>query len=284
MNRKWVLAVALALAAVSAGAAPAVAATLYAGGTEKYSVAFKAEGAKRYVMQFAGRTHCYYTEPEEAVGGGGFSAFPAPKLMRKGPRSYVAHEYGGGMYESSIAEIRAEFDGDGVTGKFSYDYSLESFHCDTGFVEKPFEATRYQPLGTPGTAPPERGERRVYYGKRGPIELFLRQPGEEVGGIRGTFAPRCPLGKGKAVPARHALFRRPAFAELEKGSFRRQVVHKGKARSGTRYEETISLSGRVQREAVTGSYLRVRTSKPSGQRCVTGPIPFRAMRYMPARG
>jgi len=251
INGRWLLAV--ALVAMLPGAGSASAAALYAGSTEKYSVAFKAEGAKRYVMQFAGRTHCYYTEPEESVGGGGFSAFPAPKLMHEGPHGgFAAHEYGGDSYSLSIAEIRGDFSGDAVSGS--------------------------APAGSP-----KRGEKRVYYGKRGPIEIFLRKTGAEVGGIRGTFVPRCPLGKGRSVPAQHALFRRPAFAKLERGSrFLRRVAHQGRTRSGGRFEETIAIAGRVRGDAVVGTYRRVRTSEPDGERCVTGPLPFRAVRYLPA--
>ena|GEM_PF-2957372 len=281
ITARWLLAV--ALVAMAPGAGSASAAALYAGSTEKYSVAFKAEGAKRYVMQFAGRTHCYYTEPEESVGGGGFSAFPAPKLMHEGPHGFAAHEYGGDSYSLSIAEIRGDFSADAVSGKYAYEESEESFHCDTGFTQRPFEASRYRPIGSALAGSPKRGEKRVYYGKRGPIEIFLRKTGGEVGGIRGTFVPRCPLGKSRSVPAQHALFRRPAFAKLEGGShFLRRVMHKGRTRSGKRFEETIAIAGRVRRDAVLGTYRRVRTSEPDGDRCVTGPLPFRAVRYLPA--
>ncbi|HEX6781491.1 MAG TPA: hypothetical protein VF125_05605 [Solirubrobacterales bacterium] len=283
IDAKWLLAV--ALVAMAPGAGDASAAALYAGSTEKYSVAFKAEGPQRYVMQFAGRTNCYYTEPEENVGGGGFSAFPAPELMHEGPHGFAAHEYGGDSYSLSIAEIRAEFNRDGVSGKYAYEESEESFHCDTGSVQRPFEASRYRPIGSVLAGSPERGEKRVYYGKRGPIEIFLRKTGREVGGIRGTFVPRCPLGKGRSIPARHALFRRPAFAKLEEGArFLRRVAHEGRTRAGGRFKETIAITGRVRRDAVLGTYLRVRTSRPDGDRCVTGPIPLRAVRYLPERG
>jgi len=284
MQRRLMLAAVLTLVAALAGAGSAAAAALYAGSTEKYSVAFKAEGAKRYVMQFAGRTHCYYTEPEEDVGGGGFSAFPAPKLMHVGPHGFAAHEYGGDSYSLSIAEIRAEFDGDSVSGKYAYEESEESFHCDTGSLQKPFQASRYRPIGSALAGSPERGEKRVYYGKRGPIEIFLRKTGGEVGGIRGTFVPRCPIGRGKSIPDQHALFRRPAFAKLKNGSgFQRRVAHEGRTRAGERFKETIEIAGRVRKDAVVGTYLRVRSSEPGGERCVTGPVPVRAVRYLPER-
>jgi hypothetical protein len=283
MKRKLILVVAVALVAALVGTGSAVAMTLYAGDTEKYSVAFKAEGTKRYAMQFAGRTHCYYTEPPSDIGGGGFSAFPAPKLMRDGRRGFVAHEFVGDGYSLEESTIQADFSSEGVTGRFSYYYSEGTFHCDTGSYEKPFEARRYQPMGSADAAAPTRGEKRVYYGKKGNDEIFLRMSGAEIGGIRGTFVPRCPLGKGREIPDQHALFPRPASAKVDNGSFRRRVVRGGRTRSGTGYKETIALTGRVQRDAVTGTYIRVRTTKPGEERCVTGPVPFRAVRYLPAR-
>ncbi|HEX3243327.1 MAG TPA: hypothetical protein VHQ97_09620, partial [Solirubrobacterales bacterium] len=71
------------------------------------------------------------------------------------------------------------------------------------------------------------------------------------------------------------------------GDFRRQVEVSGKTRSGTRFRESISIAGHVEGQAITGTYLRVRISKPKKgrrQRCATGPLPFRAVRYLPVAG
>lgn len=290
MNRKIQMILAMALiAALSCAASARAETSIYLGDAKEYSVAFKAEGAELYVMQFAGTTDCYYTEPHEDVGSGGFSAFPAPKLMREGPRGFTAEEsFSISMWGGARALIRAELGDDMVTGDFSYDESEESFHCDTGFSPDPFQALRYQPMGAMGAAEPAAGEKRLYYGSEGAIEVFIRKVGGEVAGIRGAFVPPCPLGGGKATPARHALFGRPTFAKLgEKEGFRRRVVHQGRTRAGAGYKKTISLTGRVEEGAVTGSYRRVRTVKRAGkqrQRCVTGPLTFRAVRYLPARG
>ena len=267
------------------GVASAASPTIYVDDAKEYSVAFKAEGARFYVMQLAGTTHCYYTEPHEDVAPGAFTAFPAPKLMRSRRNGFVAGETFGSDLGLAHAGIRAELSGDTVTGNFSFEESLESFHCDTGFFGVPFEASRYARIGSAMATAPARREVRAYYGGKGPIEIFLRTTRKEAGGIRGTFVSRCPVGKKN--PDRPPLFRRPAFAELDKEDrFRRRSVREGRTRSGARYKETISLAGRVERDAVTGTYLRVRTTRPglrSEQRCVTGPIPFRAVRYLPAR-
>lgn len=282
------LAGAVALMVALTAAVSASAATLYAGDAKEYSVAFKAEGAELYAMQFAGTTDCYYTEPHEDIGQSGFSVFAAPKLMREGPRGFTAEEsFSTSMWGGARAQIRAELGDDVVTGDFSYDESEESFHCDTGFSPDPFEASRYEPIGSPEAAAPADGETRVYYGSEERVEIFLRATGKVAGGIRGTFVPQCPVGRGKATLSRPALFSRPAFAKRgEKGRFRRGVVHEGKTRSGRRFKEAISIAGRVEEDAITGSYRRVRTVKRGrkpAERCVTGPIPFRAVRYLPAR-
>jgi hypothetical protein len=268
-------------------AASAASPTLYVGDAKEYSVAFKAEETQLYVMELAGRTHCYFTEPHEDLGAGGFSVFPAPKLMRSGPNGFVAEEITGEMYGGAYARVRAELSGSAVTGTFSFDESLESFHCDTGFSNTPFRASRYEPIGSAEAAAPARGEVRAYYGNEAPIEIFMRATGKEAAGIRGSFTPPCPVGKRAETPARLALFGRPVFAKLgEKNGFKRRAVHEGRMRSGGRYKETVSLTGRVERDAVAGAYLRVRTAnpgRPAEQRCVTGPIPFRAARYLLAR-
>ena len=276
--------VALVAARPGAAAVP----TLYVGDGKGYSVAFKGEAGSVYAMQLAGATNCYYTEPHDDVGESGFSVFSAPKLMRAGPKGFVAEEsFSISMWGGGYARVRAEFAGDMVTGDFSFDESEESFHCDTGLAPVPFEAERYVPAASPEEGQPRAGEIPAYYGSDGGIEIFLRATGKEAGGIRGTFAPRCPVGRERSVTgSRHALFSRPGFAKRgKKGRFSRRVVHEGRIRSGPRFEERISVSGRVTANEVSGAYRRVRITspgKPSAQRCATGPIPFQAVRHLPA--
>jgi hypothetical protein len=284
MNRKWMLAIAVALGVALIGTGSAASRTLYVGDTAKYSIAVKTEGSELYAMELAGRSHCYYTEPEENIGAGGFSLFPAPKLMREGRRGFVAGESFGDGFGRAEGHLLATLSGGRVTGRYYFDESEESFHCDTGFQERPFEAERFVPIGSPQAAAPARREKRTYYGSPGLTEIFLRTTATQVAGIRGTFVHSCPVGRRKHRPLNLPLFRAPALAKRdEEGNFRRRVVHRGRMRSGARFKEAISIEGRVEREKVTGTYLRVRTDEPSGRRCFTGPIHFRAERYLPVR-
>jgi hypothetical protein len=58
-------------------------------------------------------------------------------------------------------------------------------------------------------------------------------------------------------------------------------------RSAASYTETIEISGRETKEGLVGTYVRVHTTRPwdgRPQRCVTGPLPIEARRYLPASG
>lgn len=272
------VAIAMLLAAGSAQAES----TLYVGDKDDYAIAFKAEEARLYVIELAGTTNCYYTEPYEALGPSGFSAFAAPTLMSsegEGPRAY---DSGRGS-----SRVRGRLEGDVVRGDFEYSESELSYHCDTGFGPTPFEASRYEPVGNGGA--PISGERPVYYGGDASAEVFLRVINGQAGGIRGTFVSRCRVARSTKVPTRRALFDGPSdFAKLgEDGSFETKDVEEGRLRSGAHYKEKISLAGSVTEDAVTGAYLRIRRTKAKGKpvrRCVTGPLPFRLERYLPAAG
>jgi hypothetical protein len=270
------VAIALLIAAGSARAET----TLYVGDTKDYAIAFKSEEAGLYVIELAGPTSCYYTEPHEDLGSGGFSAFAAPTLMRGDSEGLHAYDSGRGN-----ARVRAELDADAVRGDFAYSESELSYHCDTGFEPTQFQASRYEPVGS-GAAPVS-GERPVYYGSEASTEVFLRVITGRAGGIRGTFVPRCRVGRATKIPGRHALFDDPsAFTKLsEYSSFETKAVEEGWTRSGVHYKEKISLTGSVTEDAVAGTYLRIRRTKPRGKRvhrCLNGPLPFRAARYLPA--
>jgi hypothetical protein len=279
------IAVVVVLAATAPRAALAASPTVYVGDAKQYSVAFKAEEGQVYVLELAGSADCYYTEPHEDVGHQAFSVFPAPKLMHQGPKALIAEESGGSLFGGWYSTIRANLGGDQVTGTYSYDESEESFHCDTGFSELPFQASRYEAIAGPGAAAPKAGETRVYYGSGEPIEVFLRADGKVVGGIRGTFVSQCPVGGRQPAGGRYALFAHSAFAKRgEKGGFRQHAESSGRTRSGVEFKESISIAGRVEEGAITGTYTRVRTSKPKkgrAQRCATGPLGFQATRYLP---
>jgi hypothetical protein len=264
---------------LSAGLAQAET-TLYVGDTKDYAIAFKAEEAQLYVVELAGTTNCYFSEPHEDLGPGGFSAFAAPTLMSSDSEGLHAYDSARGS-----ARVRAELDGDAVRGDFAYSESELSYHCDTGFEPAPFQASRYEPAGSGAT--PVSGERPVYYGSEASTEVFLRVINQRAGGIRGTFVPRCRVGRAEKIWARHALFDGPsAFTRLgEGGSFEIKAVEEGWTRSGAHYKEKISLTGSATNDAVAGAYLRIRRTKTKGKpvhRCVNGPFPFRATRYLPA--
>jgi hypothetical protein len=278
MKRKRMLAVALALVVALTAAVSAAASTLYVGDTKEYSIAFKAEGTQLYIVEFAGPTDCYFTEPLEDAGQSGFNVFAAPKLMRRERDGFYAETYFG-----EHARVRAELGNEEVSGDYSFEEGEEGFHCDTGSSPKPFQAVRYLPTG--GGPIPTRTERPVYYGSEDQIEIFLRADAEEAYGIRGTFVPSCRVHHSKAIPNRHAFFPKPAAAKVgEDGGFEQEAEESGRTRSGARYKEKLSLTGTVAEGTVTGTYFRVRTVKPrrkAARRCVTGPIAFSAARYLP---
>jgi hypothetical protein len=279
---KTIVSVLIALAVlVTAGSAQAET-TLYVGDTKEYAIAFKSEEARLYVIELAGTTSCYYTEPYEALGSNGFSTFAAPTLM--GSEGEGLRAYGSGPGSS---RVQGKLEGEVVRGDFAYSESELSYHCDTGFTPKPFEARRYEPVGNGGV--PASGERPVYYGSDASTEVFLRVINGQAGGIRGTFVSSCRVARSTKVPARRTLFDGPSdFTKLgEGGSFKTKDVEEGWLRSGAHYREKISLAGSVTEDAVAGTYLRVRRTKPEGKpvrRCVTGPLPFRAVRYLPPSG
>jgi hypothetical protein len=275
MKRKWMLVMVAGLVVALTASVSAAAATLYVGDTKDYAVAFKAEGEQLYVIELAGRIDCYYTEPHEDLGSDFFDVIAAPTLLRSD-----ASGLGFGVH------LQAEVAGDAVIGEFSYSESELSYHCDTGFEPKPFQASRYEPAAA-GAAPVS-GERPVYYGGEASTEVFLRANEKAAYGIRGTFAPSCRVGRSRQIPARHALFSAPADADLSPdGGFEVEDVEPGATRSGVPYRERILFSGTVDQGAAAGTYLRVRVIKPRRKpprRCVSGPLPFRAIRYLPAAG
>ncbi|HET8955703.1 MAG TPA: hypothetical protein VFN18_08610 [Solirubrobacterales bacterium] len=278
---KTVASVLVALAVLLAAGPARAETTLYVGDTDEYAIAFKAEEAQLYVLELAADTECFFTEPREGVGPGGFSSFAEPFLMQSGSEGLTTGIPGG------LGQLRAEWVGDAISGSYYLHQIVEEgFHCET-LPDRTFQAARYLPFGSGGA--PASGERPVYYGKDASTETFMRVIGDKVGGIRGTFVPRCRIGRGRKIQASHSLFPEPSdFTELgEGGSFETVAFVRGGIHRNARFKERISVSGTVAEDAVTGTYLRVRTVKPphgAKHRCVTGPLPFRAVRYLPAGG
>jgi len=278
--RRLVLLTVLATALL--GAAPARAeTTLYVGDTDEYAIAFKAEEAQLYVLELAADTECFFTEPREGVGPGGFSSFAEPFLMQSGSEGLTTG------IPRGLGQLGAEWVGDAISGSYYLHQIVEEgFHCET-LPDRTFEAARYLPFGSGGA--PASGERPVYYGKDESTETFMRVIGDKVGGIRGTFVPRCRIGRGRKIQVSHRLFPEPSdFTELgEGGSFEAVAFARGGIHGNARFKERISVNGTVAEDAVSGTYLRVRTVRPphgAKHRCVTGPLPFRAVRYLPAGG
>ena len=278
---KTVASMLVALAMLLAAGPARAETTLYVGDTDEYAIAFKAEEAQLYVLELAADTECFFTEPREAVGPGGFSSFAEPTPMQSSSEGLTTEIPGG------LGQLRAEWVGDAITGSYYLHQIVEEgFHCDTG-PNRTFQAVRYLPVGSGGA--PASGERPVYYGKEESTETFMRVIGDKVGGIRGTFVPRCRIGRGRKIQASHSLFPGPSdFTELgEGGSFEAVAFARGGIHGNARFKERISVSGTVAEDAVAGTYLRIRTVKPphgAKHRCVTGPLQFRAVRYLPAGG
>jgi hypothetical protein len=268
------------VARVSAATSPVI----YVGDGKGYEIAFKSEGGLVYALELDGTAHCYFSEPHEDVGSSGFNSFPMPKMMREGPDGLIAGESSSTPFGRATSSVKANIGDDAVTGTLAFDESEESYHCDTGFSGVPFEATRHEPLGSTGVGAPAAGGLPAYYGHEAPIEIFVRA-NRTVAAIRGAFRPNCQIGRTRSVPDRHALFGSPVFIGWSKdGGFRQHVLHRGKTRAGEEYKESISINGRLTQDAVTGTYLRIRTStagRGQAQRCTTGPLPFRAIRYLP---
>lgn len=267
------------LATTLLGAAPAGAeTTLYVGDTDEYAITLKAEEGQLYVVELAADTECFFTEPREGVGPGGFSAFAQPYLMRRDAKGFSSG------IPSGLGGLGAEPVGEGFAGRYYLHQIVEEgFHCETA-PDRTFQAFPYLPFGAGGA--PARGERPVYYGKDETTETFMRVIGDEVGGIRGTFVPQCRIGRSRKIPPSHALFAEPSgFTKLgEGGSFEEVEFAGGRIHGKARFKERISVAGTVAEDAVTGTYTRVRTVRPlhkAKRRCVTGPQPFRAVRYLP---
>jgi hypothetical protein len=273
------------LAPAALAARPAGARTLYVGATKNYSVALKSEAGDHYVIQLGGSARCHFNEPHEDLGLFGFSMFPAPTLMRERGGEWRA---GSSHYEefgSGSAGVRATFGADLASGTYAYEYSEESEHCSTG-GRLPFKARRYVRAGSAEAGAPIPHLAKTYYGKKGPLEIYLAVRGATVGGVRGDFVSTCRAGRHKGGEARPLFSIPKAYKRGEDGRFDGHETAAGRLGSGARFKEWFGLSGRVGHEAIVGTYHRVRTvtrGHRQVERCVTGPLLFVAARYLPAR-
>jgi hypothetical protein len=273
------------LVPVVATAAPAGARTLYVGGTKQYSVALKSEAGEHYVIQLGGSAKCHFNEPYEYLGFYGFSMFPAPTLMRERGGEWRAGDSQYEEFGSGSAGVRASFGAAAATGTYAYEYSEESEHCSTG-GRVPFKARRYVPAGSAEAGAPIAHLAKTYYGKKGPLEIYLAVRGATVGGLRGDFVSACRVGRHKGGDARPLFSVPKAYKRGKDGRFDGDETAAGTLGHGARFKEWFGLSGRVGHDAIVGTYRRVRTvtrGHRQVEHCVTGPLPFAAARYVPAR-
>jgi hypothetical protein len=289
MRRFTVMSLVALLACV--GAASAAAAKVYVGDGAKgsYSIALKTEAGGAYVLGLSARASCEYSEGEPVPPTFGLSAFPAPRKMRLKSRGFSASELssiGPGFTE---AHVLADFAAGEATGAYRLDFREESVSCEMGYGGSfPFDARRYLPIGSPRAASPAQGEVRVFYAHGGPTQFFARATSKLVTGVRGAIVSECPVGRRPSLDRPLPLFSRPAQAKVYGGRFHHQIRVSGlMLSSGQPYTETVSISGRETEEAVVGTYVRVHTTTLTDgrpRRCVTGPLAFRATRYLPTTG
>ena len=284
MRRTVYLAAIVALALLLPARALAASPQIYVGSGAAYTVVFKVEAGTVFALGLDAPLYCSETGPSHRFGPGTISVFRRPTLMREGPGGLEALLGGGGP----SSKIEATFDGTKLTGKFAFDYSEESFHCQTaGFYftppEVPFEAVPYEPVGSGATPPPSKDEIPVYYGSEGGTEVLL-EPNSKSVAFRGAAPSKCPVGGRRPTKEQTPLFGDVIDTDREGDSFHRTIHRHGKT-GGKGWSESRSVSGAVGEDEIAGFYQRstlTRPAKGAPRRCTTGALPFRAVRYLPA--
>src|SRR3954447_18613643 len=76
--------------ALAVATAPATARTIYVGGGNDFTAAFKVEGGEHSVLGLDGIAPCHLTEPREEAGTEPFNIFRAPRSMHIGPHGFPA--------------------------------------------------------------------------------------------------------------------------------------------------------------------------------------------------
>lgn len=277
-----IIALALFLPAGAAAASPEI----YVGSNSEYTVVFKVESGAVSVLGLDAPFYCSETGPSNSFGPGTIGVFKRPARMREGTNVLEAPLGGGGGPSS---KIEATFGGTTLIGSFTFDFSEESFHCQTaGFYparpEVAFEAVRYEPVGSGGTLAPAKDETPVYYGSEGGTEVLL-EPNAKSVVFRGAAPARCPVAGKKATKGSGPMFGDVIDTDREGGAFHRTIRHRGRT-DAKAWSELASVSGVVGEDEIAGFYTRsttVRPAKASPRRCTTGALPFRAVRYLPAK-
>lgn len=294
MNRKWTFALGVALVAALAGTGSAYGkAALYVASGPGYSAAFKVRAGRAYVLALDARAYCRGTgSHSDEHSRGSFEAFPAPVRMRhtkKGLRG--ADRVDAGLW-SERAVVRGRLRRGAIVGTLAATFNDEETECRTGSHDGdpkiPFRAVRYVPLDASRAGGRSgRGAGRVYFTNAGSVEVYLRRVKGRVVGIRGAARQACPIPASGTRPPRVSLFGSADNAALDgDGSFKHRLHFHGASRHRGRYDERMWLTGRFEPGAVVGRYHRVKTRKRGDRvvrRCETGPVDYRAIRYVPAR-
>jgi hypothetical protein len=295
MKRKWMLGVGLALVAALAGAASAYGrASIYVASGPGYSAAFKVRAGRVYVLALDARAYCRGTgSHSHEHSKGSFQAFPSPTRMRhtkKGLRG--SDKFDAGLW-SERAVVRASHHRGAIVGTLAATYNDEETECRTGSYEGdpklPFKAVRYLPANavSAGGGSSGRGRGQVFFTNAGSVEVYLRRVRGKVIGIRGAVTQACPIPASVSRPPRVSLFGSAENAPLGgDGTFKRRLHFHGASRHRVRYDERMWMTGTFEAGSVVGRYHRVKTRKRGDRvlrRCETGPLSYRAVRYVPAR-
>jgi hypothetical protein len=242
-------------------------------------VAFKVEGPRVFVLSLSAEVFCSFLEPREPVEVEPSGAFPLATPMRERHGELVATE----AFDGGGAIVHARRRGETLVGEFSIQGEEDGLRCQSGSYAGEssvgFRAVRYVPAADPTASPPD-GQPPIYFGDTGPIETFIRTSDHTVS-IRGTLRSPCPSG----APSRRPLFESVLAKRDDSGHFRLfEQLHPPRG-SGVR-EEKARIEGAFEGGQVTGNYRRsavTAASHPAPRRCATGPLPFRAVRYLPRR-
>jgi hypothetical protein len=302
-TRYLIIVAALALL-VPARAAAAESPSLYVGSGPGWSIVFKVEGAKVSVIGVDATVYCEIGRREVAPEVWKF--FPTPALMHEEGDGLTGSEVIGTPKSESRMQVDATVAGEGILGSFEYVQTGEPGLCRTvdypasgNPAEVSFEAVRYEPAdGAPPAPPLASADRGVYYGTEGPLETFFTVSGSHLA-LRGTVGSGCLPATAKRGPGRRPLdpnllsvFKAPIpilsgilKPSLTEGTSFREMLRTHPGREYSVDGEAITVAGSVGDEAIVGTYYRrFHTFFPkTGKRvCQTGPLPFRAQRYLPA--
>ncbi|HWH19301.1 MAG TPA: hypothetical protein VN671_02110 [Solirubrobacterales bacterium] len=279
-----VLAAAAALAPTAAAAAPRV----YVASDPAYSVAFAEEGGQVSLLGLDTKRFCGYTEPTEPQKPRPYRPLAAPLPMRASPTGLIATVDESEMLGPARLALAANFSATALSGEFTYEADEgPSYRCQSGTyypgtAAVPFEAVPYVRFGEPGAATPAADEAPDYFGRKGPLEVFIRTEGG-VATVRGAVVSKCRFG-GDRKSTRAPLFGVPYAFKLDgKASFSRQFKKNAGRVKGDVVTEVTRISAKVGEAAISGSYFRSATTGEgaSARKCTIGPLRFRADRYLP---